>query len=95
MAYGSRFCDLFDGVELLLLHSEAKKLGLLLSLVSYKPLVIIFFGQQNRHLFTVWQHWTRGEKQKLSVRRTFEFVLSSRASISCFRAASTAPSKRR
>ena len=50
MAYGSRFCDLFDGVELLLLHSEAKKLGLLLSLVSYKPLVIIFFGQQNRHL---------------------------------------------
>ena len=28
MAYGSRFCDLFDRVELLLLHSEAKKLGL-------------------------------------------------------------------
>ena len=27
MAYGSRFCDLFDRVEQLL-HSEAKKLGL-------------------------------------------------------------------
>jgi hypothetical protein len=38
MAYGSRFCDLFERVELLLLHSEAKKLGLPCLLVSYKPL---------------------------------------------------------
>ena len=38
MAYGSRFCDLFDGVELLLLHSEAKRPGLLCFLVTYRPL---------------------------------------------------------
>ena len=41
MAYGSRFCDLFQRFELLLLHSEAKKLGLPCLLVPYKPLVII------------------------------------------------------
>ena len=38
MASGSRFCDLFDRVELLLLHSEPKKLCLPCLLVSYKPL---------------------------------------------------------
>ena len=35
MAYGSRFCDLFDRVELLLLHSEAKSWLRLKLLVSY------------------------------------------------------------
>ena len=35
MAYGSRFCDLFHRVELLLLHSEAKKLAAAELLVSY------------------------------------------------------------
>ena len=44
MAYGSRFCDLFDRVELLLMHSEAKKLGLPCLLVSYKPLANYIFG---------------------------------------------------
>ena len=46
MAYGSRFCDLFDGVALLLLHSEAKKLGLPCLLVPYKPLANYIFWQQ-------------------------------------------------
>ena len=46
MASGSRFCDLFDRVELLLLHSEAKRPGLRFSLVSYMPLArLFFFGQ--------------------------------------------------
>ena len=36
MASGSRFCDLFGGVELLAAHSEAKKLGLPILLVCYK-----------------------------------------------------------
>ena len=50
MACGETLNDLFHRFELLLLNSEAKKLGLPCLLVSYKPLVIIFFGQQNRHL---------------------------------------------
>ena len=59
---------------LLLLNSEAKKLGLPCLLVSYMPLGDYIFEQQKSTSFRCFHHWTRGEKQKLSVRRTFEIV---------------------
>ena len=53
MAYEDAFSDLFTAFELLLLHSEAKKAGLLCFLVPYRPLANYIFGQPNRHLFAV------------------------------------------
>jgi hypothetical protein len=47
MAYGSRFCDLFDRVELLLLNSEANKLGLPCFLVPYMPLADYFMAKSS------------------------------------------------
>ena len=43
MAYEDAFSDLFSAFELLLLHSEAKKLGLSCLLVPYMPLAGLYF----------------------------------------------------
>ena len=92
MAYGSRFCDLFGRVELLPRHTQRRKSWLAVQASASMTLANCFLAIVDS--FGCWQPCSTVRRKKLSKRRTFEIVLSSRASkISCFRAASTASSK--
>ena len=53
MAYGSRFCDLFDGVELLAAHSDGKKAGLPLCSSVLHAASKLFCGSQIVLVFAV------------------------------------------
>ena len=67
MAYGSRFCDLFDGVELLLMHRRGKQ-GLLAdcSSASHAASNYIFLASKIVLLLAVLSTEHARETQKLS-----------------------------
>ena len=65
MAYGSRFCDLFGGVELLPRHAATQKLKLAHQASASMTLARLFFRQQSSS-FGVSSPETERETQKLS-----------------------------